>query len=68
MKLISRFTSNEALEFEFELPEDGLQNRQTLFVSQVAITLPPPRQPQAMCRYTFPMTRARIKSGIASDK
>ena len=37
MKLISRFTSNEALEFEFELPEDGLQNRQTLFVSQVAI-------------------------------
>ena len=37
MKLISRFTSNEALDFEFELPEDGLQNRQTLFVSQVAI-------------------------------
>ena len=43
MKLISRFTSNEALDFEFELPEDGLQNRQTLFVSQVAInfTAPP---------------------------
>ena len=37
MKLISRFTSNEALDFEFKLPEDGLQNRQTLFVSQVAI-------------------------------
>ena len=37
MKLISRFTSNKALDFEFELPEDGLQNRQTLFVSQVAI-------------------------------
>ena len=43
MKLISRFTSNEALEFKFELPEDGLQNKQTLFVSQVAInfTAPP---------------------------
>ena len=43
MKLISRFTSNEALDFEFELPEDGLQNKQTLFVSQVAInfTAPP---------------------------
>ena len=37
MKLISRFTSNEALDFEFKLPEDGLRNRQTLFVSQVAI-------------------------------
>ena len=37
MKLISRFTSNEALDFEFELSEDGLQNKQTLFVSQVAI-------------------------------
>ena len=37
MTLISRFTSNEALDFEFKLPEDGLRNRQTLFVSQVAI-------------------------------
>ena len=43
MKLISRFTSNEALDFEFELSEDGLRNKQTLFVSQVAInfTAPP---------------------------
>ena len=37
MTLISRFTSNEALDFEFKLPEDRLRNRQTLFVSQVAI-------------------------------
>ena len=63
MTLISRFTSNEALDFEFKLPEDGLRNRQTLFVSQVAINFTAAPTTAGDVQIYISDDEARIKSG-----